>query len=402
MARPQGFDFRSANDNEMAEFQQLMSYVFADPQTEESPPVPLDPSWTQCAYEGQRLAAISGVYPFIVRLNGKTVPMHGVTAVGTEPEYRRRGLVRQLITDLLHRAKEEGMAGSILLASRGAIYQRFGYGLASILASYEFDPREAEFQVPQPETGSLKRVLHEEAKELLPQIYKTYAKKRNMVALRGDVVWQRFLDDVEKRKAYCIVHMDDDGNPDGYALYRTKWELGKDQEMMINDFAHTNIGAYRSIWNFLISHDLVRNIKWGLVPEDDPAPGLLLEPRCLNRKTWDGIWFRIVDVPQMLASRQYDVDGDVTVTIEGDEICAWNNGTFALSVRSGQASVEEANPGDADLSCSINELATMVSGFASPGWLSQIGRVQVNNEDQLGYINQLFATTHRPELSFGF
>lgn len=402
MTRPEGFDFRPANDNEMAQFDRLMSYVFASPQTEESPPQLLDPSWTQCAFAGQRLAAISGVYPFIVRMNGKTVPMHGVTAVGTEPEYRRRGLVRQLITDLLHRGKEEGLAGSILLASRGAIYQRFGYGLASILASYDFDPREAEFQVKQDDVGTLKRVLHDEAKELVPQIYKEYARSRNMVALRSDVVWGRFLEDVEKNKAFCILHLDDDNTPDGYALYRTKWEPDKDQEMQITDFAHTNIGAYRSIWNFLISHDLVRNIKWGLVPEDDPAPGLLLEPRCLNRKTWDGIWFRIIDVSQMLASRHYDVHGDITISIEGDDICPWNNGAFALSVRDGAGNVSEASPGEADIACTINELATMVSGFASPGWLSQIGRVQVRSKDQLGYFNQLFATAHRPELSFGF
>jgi len=130
MAKSEGFTFRPGNEGEMDAFHRLAQYVFADPPQEDNPPPPIQPDWTRCAFDADRLAAISGAYPFIVRLNGKTAPIAGVTAVGTEPEYRRRGLVRRLITDLLHRARDEGQVGSILLASMGAIYQRFGYGLA--------------------------------------------------------------------------------------------------------------------------------------------------------------------------------------------------------------------------------------------------------------------------------
>ena len=403
MSTPEGFEFRPANDNEMAQFDLLTSYVFASPRTDDSPPPLLQPEWTHCAFKDQHMAASSGVWPFVVRVNGKTAPMHGVTGVGTEPAFRRRGLVRQIITDLLHRAKDEGLPGSILLASRGAIYQRFGYGLSSTTTSYDFDPREAVFLEDVPDNGSVHRLHHEEAKATLPSIYKAYARSRNMLTLRAEMVWGRYLDDVSKNTAFCVLHKDENDNPDGYATYKTKWEPGaNEQEMVITDLAWTSIEAYRAIWNFLISHDLVGNIKWQQVPEDDPAPGLLREPRCLNRKNWDGIWFRIVDVQQMMTARGYDVDGEVTFTVADDDICPWNNGTYSLRAVNGDAEISQVDDSNPDMICSINDLGCIVSGFSTPGWLAQIDRVKINSPAKTAYINQLFSTVHRPELSFGF
>lgn len=401
MSTPEGFEFRSANDNEMAQLQRLGNYVFAQAPSEDAPPTALDPAWTHCAFKGQKIAAISGAYPFIVRLNGKTSQFHGVTMVGTEPEFRRRGLVRQLITDLLHRGKEAGDVGSILLASKGAIYQRFGYGQASTRASYEFDPREAAFQFPMEASGRIERMTKHDAYPLAKQIFKEYARDRNMLALRGDVVWNLLFSDVEKEKAYCTVHFDANNHPDAYCIYSTNWQAD-DQELSIMDFAYSSMGGYRAIWQNLRSHDLVGKIKWENVPEDDPAPGILLEPRCLNRKTGDGLWFRIIDVAGVLAARHYDVDGDIKISIVEDDICPWNVGAVHLSARQGQGSVEPITPGEADVVCSINALASMVSGHASPTWLAQIGRIQVSDISQLGYYDALFATRYRPLLSFNF
>ena len=402
MNKPQGFEFRSANDNEMAQFQRLGSYVFASPPSPDDPPQLLAPEWTQCAFQQEKLAAISGVYPFVVRLNGKTAQLQGVTMVGTEPEFRRRGLVRQLITDLLHRGKEAGDVASILLASKGAIYQRFGYGLASADVTYEFDPREAVFQTDKPLTGRLERLGKEEALPVIKAIHKAYARKRNMMALRSDPTWGIFVADLDKHKAYCTVHFNDQNEPDGYCIYATKWEPGQDQEMVIRDFAYTTLDAYRSIWQNLCSHDLVRKVTWGNVPEDDPAPGLLLEPRCLHRKTGDGLWMRIIDVQAVLQARAYNVDGDISIAITGDDICPWNNGGYKLSARNGSTAVENCNPADADIICSPNALATLVSGYGNVSWLQQIETLTVQDEDQLGYFDQLFATRHRPSMSFGF
>lgn len=402
MTKPEGFEFRSANGNEMAQFQLLGSYVFAQPPGEDELPQLLAPEWTHCAFKNQKLAAISGTYPFVVRLNGKTAQLQGVTMVGTEPEFRRRGLVRQLITDLLHRGKGAGDVASILLASKGAIYQRFGYGQASSQVSYEFDPKEASFKLAMEDPGHIERMGHDEALPLITSIYKSYARSRNMLALRGEGSWGAFTTDMKKHKAFCCVHFNQDNQPDGYCIYSTKWDESTGQELAIADFAYTSINAYRSIWNNICAHDLVTKIRWANVPEDDPAQALLLEPRCLNRKTSDGLWLRIIDVAAALAARHYDVDGDLVIGVKDDDVCPWNNAAYHLSARGGVATIETVDFGDADIICDPNALASIISGFSSVSYLYNMGLIESNDTTQLGYHDQLMSTRFRPALSFNF
>ncbi|MDH5737225.1 MAG: GNAT family N-acetyltransferase [Gammaproteobacteria bacterium] len=404
MANLEEYEFRPANDNEMAQVIRLGNYVFSESPLEDAPPHPLRPEWSQCAFHGRNLAAISGAYPFVVCLNGKKARLQGVTLVGTEPAYRRRGLVRRLITDLLHRGKADGEVASILLASRGAIYQRFGYGLASTGTAYEFDPREAVLREAFNDSGYLQRMGKQEAYPLITAIFKSYVKERNLMALRDESIWNRFLADVEKEKAHCLVHFDDAHQADGYCLYRTTQIQGANQTMDILDFAYTSLTAYKSLWHSLTSHDLVLTIKWFDAPQDDPAPGLLLEPRCLKPRTRDGMWMRVIDVAGMLAARRYDVDGDISIAIKDDEICPWNNGTYQVTVRKGEAKVSSGDSIDetAQIVCSINAFASMVSGHARPTWLHQIGLVQVADASDLARHDQLFATRYRPAMSFGF
>lgn len=406
MTDAQAFEFRPANDNEMAEFRRVESYVFASPPQQDAPPSPLRPEWTQCAFAGEEMAAVSGAYPFVVRLNGNTAQVHGVTAVGTEPRFRRRGLVRRLVTDLLHRAKDEGCVGSMLLASMGAIYQRFGYGLGSYNVFYRFDPRMAEFEQRIEPRGECRRMSKDEAIEYVRAVYKSYEADRNLTALRSQPVWDRLFQQVAKSQAHCVVHFDDEANADAYCLYSTKWVDRIDghppQELVISDFAYADENGYRGIWQHLLAHDLVGTVVWNNLPEDDPAPGMLLEPRCLNRRTLDGLWFRVVDARGMLQARGYDVDGSVTLAVEHDRLCPWNNGRWTLAVSGGEAEVLAGKNREADLICSVNGLASLATGFASASWLERTGRVKVNDRARLGAIDALFATRHRPSMSFGF
>lgn len=61
------------------------------------------------------------------------VPMSGLTWVGVHPDHRRRGILRQMMTDHLHRMHADGaevVAG--LWAAEVEIYGRYGYGPASL------------------------------------------------------------------------------------------------------------------------------------------------------------------------------------------------------------------------------------------------------------------------------
>ena len=121
---PEHFEFRPVTADEMPDFRRLTVYVFADNEDSQEEDT-LRPEWTQAAFHGGRMVASAAAYPFKLRMNGRGVLADGVMAVGTDPGYRRRGLVRRLVGDLLARAHDNGYPVAILYASMGAIYQRF-------------------------------------------------------------------------------------------------------------------------------------------------------------------------------------------------------------------------------------------------------------------------------------
>lgn len=60
---------------------------------------------------------------------GRDLPVRGVAAVGVPPEHRRQGVADAMMRALLERAREKGVAFSLLHAFRMSYYARFGYGL---------------------------------------------------------------------------------------------------------------------------------------------------------------------------------------------------------------------------------------------------------------------------------
>ena len=398
--------FRAATADEMDKFGAVPQYVFADttPEDQRRPPT-LMPEWTQCAFDGDRIAATSGAYPFRVQVNGVRTEMHGVTAVGTNPSYRRQGFVRRMITDLLHRAHEDGCSASILLASMGAIYQRFGYGLASTMVDYRFDPRNVAMQVERPPAGTIQMGPIGDFMETVRGVYKRFSAPRNMLAHRAPVTWDIFARNNGGAPTWAAVHFDEAGQPDGYWLYQLssydREDSGPDQQFTVVDHAWLNLDAYYGLWAFLRSHDLVGRVQWGMVPEDDPATELLLEPRALNERRHDGIWYRVVDIQKALNERGYDGTGEVVVELAEDDLCPWNVGRYRLT-SSGEA--HEVNPTDAaaDLTCSVNAFGSLISGHSSATYLDRIGRAELHDAARGPAIDQLFAAKYRPTLSFGF
>ena len=78
------------------------------------------------------LVAMYASYPFQhFPVPGGTTPVAGLTWVGVHPQYRRRGLLRAMLSGHFEQCRARGEAISALTASEPAIYGRFGYGLAS-------------------------------------------------------------------------------------------------------------------------------------------------------------------------------------------------------------------------------------------------------------------------------
>jgi predicted acetyltransferase len=400
-------EVRAIRPDELDEFRKVPRYVFADNRIgdggNEANEPPMEPEWTTCGFVDGRLVTSMAAYPFRMRLNGSAVSVAGVTAVGTYPEYRRGGALRAVMESALREQRERGQSIAILWASMGAIYQRFGYGLASTWQQYEFDPRDvALFPGPDP-SGSVRLMDREEAQPIMEQLYIEYSRPRNLMLHRVAPMWQARMQARDGLPWHIGVYRDGAGEPRGYLTYTTKHEegplYGPSQRMVIGDLVALDVDAWRGIWDSIRRHDLVRTVRAVMSP-DDPAPWLLLEPTALQRRLGDGLWMRVVDVEAALSQRPYGERGSLSLRIV-DPMCDWNDATFRLET-DGKLSDVTRTAGAADLTMPVRSLAMLLSGHVSATDLARAELLEGGDEEALRLADRVFATAYRPHCPDGF
>ena len=401
-------EIRALRDaEELKQYQKNVNYVFASAPSPEDELTTPAADWTTCALVDGALATTLATLPFTVRLNGAAVKMGGVTAVGTLPAFRRQGLLRRVMTQALATMRERDQSMAILWASMGAIYQRFGYGLATAFTTYSVDPRFARFQSGSPAPGSITLMEKEDAFPLIKQNYIQWVQDRNLAIHRSTVLWQAntLRASVKEHPVYCAVYRDCDGEVTGHTVYQTNEggfsDPGPDQVMKVTDFIARDMDAYRGLWDYLMAHDLVRRIDFAGMPEDDPAPELLLEPRVLQRRTSDGIWMRVVDVEKALAQRPYGTRGELTIGIREDDLCPWNAGTYLLETDGPTTSVRRTDRA-ADITTSPNVLASLISGYRPASHFARAGRLEARDSAVLKAADAIFRSEHAPYCPNGF
>ena len=384
-------DIRPITEDELPELQRITSYAFGG--FGGQPPPWIHPDWTTCAFIDGRIATTFGAWPFRMRLNGRSTAVAGVTMVATLPEFRRRGVLRQVMTRALAEQRDRGQAIAILWASMGAIYQRYGYGLASANVTYEIDPRQILFADPDPAaTGSVRLHTREEAQPIFEALYKDFSRPRNLMVQRSGALW-----DIRQQGEHQQfgVYYDGDGEARGFIGFETGSAPMVRQTIDINDWAALDPDAYRGIWEFLGHHDLVGRVRWNRAPEDDPAPLLLLEPRELHRQTADAIWMRVTDVVAALPQRPYGEADALTIAVT-DDLCPWNDGTFVLETTGEESSASRVDGAAADLTMPVASLAVLLSGHRSATTLARAGRLLASDERALTRADRVFATSYAP------
>lgn len=406
-------EIRPVTTEELGSFQGNVAYAFAisresyEQYLSDGAESFFGPMGTRAAFVDGELATTLAWHRFRIAFNGPLVPIGAVTGVGTQPQHRRQGLLRQVMTRSLSDIRDEGRPLAMLWASFGAIYQRFGYGLASLEVGYRFDPRGVALREPRTYAGTIRVLRPEAARGAMERLYQRGLEGRTLLLERPVSWWDHQMLEASRHssRTHVAVVLDAAEEPRGYMRYRTAedmhvdFEPGGDQSMEVSDFVALDLDAHLALWDFIRAHDLVKQVKFHHAPEDDPILDLLLEPRELRRATGDAMWFRVTDVAAALAARGYDEDGAVTLTIR-DDVCPWNDGTYRLRVTDGVARVDRIEAAG-ELAMPVAALASLLSGFRSATHLARAGRLE-GDVDALRRADRLFATLHRPHVMDGF
>lgn len=400
MAERSSFEYRAVSNEEMDDYIDLVKYVFAD-NSQNSRDVNLfNPKRTTAAFhKGQLAAALIG-FPMVMRLNGKYAFVDGLTKGGTLPEFRRRGLMRGLITRRIQQTHQhEYQCALIHWASMAAAFQRYGYGMGSTQAYLKFDPAKAELDVPQNDAGYVRFAKKEEGQPIVRSLYQQFTEKRSLDLVREDSMWHGLFSDASPLR--CAIYFNANNHPEGFISYqlaridRAPTTEAPMQKLDVWDFIYLNIDAYSALWEFIRSHDLVSEVNMS-VPLDDPAFHLAQEPRDLGMRVADGIWLRAVDVDQFLTCRRYSMPGTVVLEIKEDKECPWNIRKYQMETDGNKTVEVQQTRRTPQFQITPNGLASLVCGNASLSLLQRIGRATVNDPDELGALDAMFATDHKP------
>jgi predicted acetyltransferase len=401
-------EIRSCRDDaEMREYYMIGAYVFADTELIPEETAPTLPDWTTCAFVEGKLASIMAAYPFTVRLNGAPVKVAGVTQVGTLPGYRRQGLLRKTMGRAFEEMRERDQPIAILWASMGAIYQRFGYGLASESIDYHMDPRIAAFQEGGEAPGSVTVETPEGGYPTAKMLYIEYASPRNLHIHRSRPLWEVGVlrGDKKHGPVRVAIYSNADGQARGHIVYQVHHEdfnsPGPNQVMSVRDFVYLDLEAYRGLWEYIRKHDLVRRVDMNGMAPDDPAPDLLLEPRSLAKMVQDGIWLRVVDAEKSFPSRPYGERGELTIEIAGDTMCPWNSGRWLMETDGTTTEVRRTDR-EPDITVTPNGLASLLSGCRTATHLARVGRITGRDPQALQKADRLFRTEFAPHCPNGF
>lgn len=361
-----------------------------------------EPERAITAIDGERIVGTAGAFSFELTVPGATLPAAGVTIVGVLPTHRRRGILRRMMRLQLDDVRARGEPLAILWASEGSIYQRFGYGLASMHASITLARDRSAFRLPHRQVGSVRFVEVEEAKGLFPPVHDAVAPLRPGFFARNQAFWEHdvFPDPEHWRRgagaAFHVVH-ETNGTADGYARYRIKddWEhAGPKSTLTVVELMAANPPAHLDLWAYLLGVDLVGEIEAWNLAVDDPLLLSVAEPRRLKATLGDALWLRIVDARTAMEGRRYRSDGDLVLELT-DEFCDWNAGRWSLSVTDGIGSVVPS--ADAPhVTLDATDLAAAYLGAFSFAQLADAGRVRELAPGGLERADALFRTDRAP------
>ena len=402
-------EIRYLHAGEMDQFGLLGAYVFAgsfghgpDNYITQNNRV----EWTLGAFVNGRLVSSHAAIPFTMRANGNAVAIGGVTAVGTLPEYRRQGHLRQLTQRAFCDLREQERGVAMLWASQAAIYQRYGYAQATSSIAYRVDTVDIGFHDAVEGGCRVERMDGAAAFDVAKQVYLDFVRDGTCYLHRAKVLWSNgvLARSDEAGPAHVAVARDQAGKPMGYVIYHLRGgrtgHRTRGQEIVIKDLAWLTVDAYRSLWSWLKRHDLVGSVHWPRAPRDDPAPELFIEPRLLNVQLGDGVWLRVVDVAVALGGRGYDVEDAITIDVAPDALAPWNGGRFRLQCAPEGTRVSGTSAA-ADLRLGIKALASLYCGARTPRELRGFGLLAADDR-ALARAERIFVTRQAPHCPDSF
>jgi predicted acetyltransferase len=353
----------------------------------------IDLSRFRVACDGGQIIGVAGSYAMDATMpGGTTVPMSGVTWVSVSATHRRQGVLTGLLDACHTDADDRGEPVAMLFASEGGIYERFGYGIGTVMRRVAVDRRTAVFRAElTPERGAVRYVDGDQAIDHVTEVWERARRLRAGEASRS-AAWHQFLFKLWGKPqgglstAFVLAHAD------GHAVYRIgeDWTNGTpNHRLELIELVATTRQAHLDLWHTVLGVDLVRTVTTRTLALDDALPYLLTDQRAVTTSVLDdGAWVNVRDVSTCFGARSYGTSDRLVIEVDGRRWAIESDG-----VESSCRSVR-TRP---DLVVDQPSLGPLLLGGIRPRQLAAGGRIAARNDDVLRRADAFFVCGPAPQ-----
>lgn len=349
-------------------------------------------------FEEDRMIAKTHIIPLEVIIDNKTYPMGGIASVSTYPEYRRRGIVNELMRLSLEKMKEQKQMLSFLHPFSIDFYRRYGYELISNLKTVEIDSYDLNYY--KDIKGKTYVPKEYDSLEDIDAVYEKYAGKYNSMLKRTSRWWKQ-----NQYETYSpVIYYDEKSEPMGYMLYKIE-----EDTIEIGEYVYLSEESRRGLWNFIANHDSMIKKARITLPDDEQMPFLFYNP-AVKTEIIPYFMGRIVLAEDFLKRYvNFSAIADEIILYVKDDAASWNNGKYVLSDKG--LIFDSMDPldisdvghdgfkGRSYLSTDINTLSSVLLGFQTAEFLYSAGKIK-GSYSQLEHLKKIITSRYSTYLDY--
>ena len=302
-----------------------------------------------------------------IHFAGREIECGGIGGIGTEPEYRRGGLVREVIAEMAKECDRRAVPLTILHPFSFSYYRAFGFERVADHRVLEFPITALNFL---PRYPDLTRCTGDTHNAELAEVYNTFARDGRHLLFKREPGHFPTADGGKK----VYLSYDEEGRPDGYIILQIENYFSVNRMVSVNLHVHELIAltdtAMDKLFGFIRMFEgemeTVKMENISMIPEVELRlrnymhTGITILP---------DIMARINDVKLFFESIPFPTEaGSFTVKTIEPERSPWSgektNGVWRVDYKDGAATVTKLeDTADYDFSADIPALTQLTFGY---------------------------------------
>ena len=316
----------------------------------------------------------SGVLSFrTLHFAGKEIPCGGIGGINTDPEYRRGGLVREIIGEMAAECDRRSIPLTVLHPFSFSYYRSFGFERVADHRVLEFPITALNFV---PRYPDLVRCVGNTHNAELADVYNTFAADGRHLMFGREP--DHFPTNDEKKKVY--LSYDREGRPDGYLILEIENYFSVNRMVSVNLHVHELISltdeAMDRLFGFIRMYEgemeTVKMENISMIPEVELRlrhymhTGITILPDIMVRINDIRGFFEAIPYPAEAGCFTFKTSEPPRSPWSGEKI----NGVWQVTYAKGKATVEKLpdDTEDYDFYADVASLAQLVFGYDSYGY----------------------------------